>query len=118
MIEILYRTATPEKGQSECFVLVLTPRAGSSRQAYAFMEEHGRWDEDLQHFLYRVNSICTDEGLTYESAWSMYKTAKQNLAGNGFIHSIVLVGPREEPAISPLTGLGNVTDRSQEGTSG
>jgi hypothetical protein len=52
MIETFYRTQTPEKGKSECYVLVLTSRAASNGKVYAFMEEHGRWSDDLQQFIY------------------------------------------------------------------
>jgi hypothetical protein len=51
MIETVYKTPTPEKGKSECYVLVLTSRAASGGSVYAFMEEHGQWNDDLQRLL-------------------------------------------------------------------
>ena len=86
MIETLYKTQTPEKGRSECYVLVLTSRAASGGKFYAFMEEHGQWNDDLQRFLYRVNSIHADEPLSYQHARGIYDTAKTNLASKGFVH--------------------------------
>lgn len=89
MIETLYETQAPEKDSSECYVLVLTSRVSTRGTAYVFMEEHGRWDDALQRYRYSVNSINTDERLTYENAIDLYKTAKRNLALKGFIHSNV-----------------------------
>jgi hypothetical protein len=97
MIETLYKTQTPEKGKSECYILVLTSRAASDGKAYAFMEEHGLWHEDLQRFIYTVDSINTDEQLTYHHARRMYETAKGNLARKGFVHSFTPNGLRKEP---------------------
>jgi len=87
MIETLYKTPTPEKGKSECYVLVLTSRAASGGSVYAFMEEHGQWNDDLQQLLYRVHSINTDEQLTYHHARGLYESSKHRLAQMGFIHS-------------------------------
>lgn len=86
MIETLYKTQTPEKGRSECYVLVLTSRVASGGKFYAFMEEHGQWNDDLQRFTYRVNSIHADEQLSYQHARGIYETAKTNLARKGFVH--------------------------------
>src|SRR5579864_1369240 len=90
MIETLYKTHSPEKGRSECYVLVLTSRAASDGKVYAFMEEHVQWSDDLQRFVYRVNSINTEEQLTYQHARGMYETAKDNLFRKGFVHSFGL----------------------------
>jgi len=87
MIETLYNTQSPEKGKSECYVLVLTSRVSTRGTAYIFMEEHGHWDDNLQRFRYSVNSINTDEELTYKRALDLYEIAKCNLARKGFIHS-------------------------------
>ena len=87
MIETLYKTRTPEKGKSECYVLVFTTRAASGGRAYAFMEEHGQWNDDLQRIHFKVKSISAEEQLTYERARAMYESAKSDLAGKGFIHS-------------------------------
>jgi hypothetical protein len=38
-------------------------------------------------FHYRVNSINTEEQLTYERARDMYERAKGNLVRKGFVHS-------------------------------
>jgi hypothetical protein len=90
MIETLYKTSSPEKGKSECYVLVLAQRAGGERGRYAFMEEHGRWDENAMRFLHSVTSINADEELTHEDALAMYQESKRRLAQRGFIHSFVL----------------------------
>ena len=60
MIETLYRTPTPEKGKSERYVLVLTSRAASAGRVYAFMEEHGQWNDDLQRLAYRVAGLTLE----------------------------------------------------------
>jgi hypothetical protein len=86
MIETLYKTKTPAKGSSECYVLVLTARPASEGKVYVFMEEHGRWDDDLGRFRYEVSSISTESNLTYQDAHAMYNTAKIKLAHRGFIH--------------------------------
>ena len=97
MIETLYNTQSPEKNRSECYVLVLTSRAGSGGKAYAFMQEHGHWNDDLQRFVYKVNSINAEEQLSYQLAHNMYETAKRDLAHRGFIHSFASRGGRKEP---------------------
>jgi hypothetical protein len=101
MIETLYKTQTPEKGKSECYVLVLTSRASSGGKVYAFMEEHGRWDSDLQRFVYTVSSIDTDEQLTYERAREMYEASRGDLARKGFIYSFAQAELRKEPSSDP-----------------
>jgi hypothetical protein len=97
MIETLYKTQTPEKGKSECYVLVLTSRAASGGKVYAFMEEHGQYHDDVQRFRYRVNSINTEEQLTYQHARDMYERAKDNLVRKGFVHCFGPGGVRKEP---------------------
>jgi hypothetical protein len=97
MIETLYKTPTPEKGKSECYVLVLTSRAASGGSVYAFMEEHGQWNHDLQRLLYSVHFINTDERLTYQHAHGLYETSKHRLARLGFVHSFVSEGRRKKP---------------------
>jgi hypothetical protein len=87
MIETLYKTDRPQKEHSECYVLVLTPRPASNGRRYSFMEEHGRWDASMGHFLYEVIQIVTEEEMTYDDAWARYKAAKQNLSEKGFLHS-------------------------------
>ena len=89
MIETLYKTQTPEKGRSECYVLVLTARPASEGKVYVFMEEHGRWDDDLERFIYEVASISTESDLTHQEANAMYDTAKKKLAQHGFVHTFV-----------------------------
>lgn len=89
MIETLYKVRTPEKGQSECYVLVLTSRAGSGRKVYAFMEEHGQLDDNSQRFVYQVSSINTEDEMTYQDALELYNMAKRNLSERGFVHSFV-----------------------------
>ena len=70
MIETLYKTDCPEKGKSECYVLVFTPRPASGDRCFSFMEEHGRWDGDVQRFIYEVKRIVTEEDVrcSYQSA--------------------------------------------------
>lgn len=87
MIETVYKTPAPEQGKSECYVLVLSSRVSTRGTAFVFMEEHGKWDNDVKRFRYAVNSINTDEQLTYAQALKLYETAKRNLAGRGFIYS-------------------------------
>ena len=98
MIETIYKTPTPEKGKSECYVLVLTSRAASGGRVFAFMEEHGQWHDDMQRFLYMVNSVSVDEQLTYQHALDLYDTAKHKLARKGFIHSFAPSDLRNEPS--------------------
>jgi hypothetical protein len=98
MIETLYKTQTPEKGKSECYVLVLTTRAASGGKIYAFMEEHGQWNDEMQRLLYNVKSINTEEQLTYQDARGMYEKAKGNLVRMGFVHCFGSDGARKEPA--------------------
>jgi hypothetical protein len=89
MIETLYQTTTPEKGKSECYVLLLARRLGE-RAPYAFMEEHGRWDESFERFLYQVTSIRDEEDLTQQDALAIYNSAKRKLAERGFVYSFAL----------------------------
>ena len=89
MIETLYKTKTPEKGRSECYVLVLTARPASEGKVYVFMEEHGRWDDGFERFIYEVTSISTECDLTHKEALGMYDKAKQKLAERGFVHAFV-----------------------------
>jgi len=98
MIETLYNTQTPEKNRSECYVLVLTSRVASGGKAYAFMQEHGQWNADLERFVFNVNAIHAEEPLSYQHARGMYETAKTNLARKGFVHSFALGGQRKEPS--------------------
>lgn len=97
MIETLYRTPSPEKGKSECYVLVLTSRAATGGKIYAFMEEHGRWNDDFQRFVYEVSSINTDEQLTFQQASSLYEASKRNLAEMGFLYSFSI--DRKQPTV-------------------
>lgn len=100
MIETIYRTPAPEKDKSECYVLVLTSRAATGGKVYAFMEEHGQWNEELQRFVYTVKSINTDEQLTFPQALSLYEASKRNLADKGFLHSFSPDGQRKRPIAS------------------
>jgi|GEM_PF-6035128 hypothetical protein len=87
MIETLYKTETPVRGESECYVLVLTSRASTGRKIYAFMQEHGQWDETLGSFAYTVDSIGASDTLTHEEGRALYEEAKSNLARKGFVHA-------------------------------
>ncbi len=102
MIETVYKTQTPEKGKSECYVLVLTSRVARGGKVFAFMEEHGQWDEELQRFRYRVKSINTEEQLSYDHALGMYQTARRNLARKGFVHCFSFDGARKEPCANEV----------------
>lgn len=97
MIETLYKTPTPVRGKSECYVLILTSRAGSSGNNYAFMEDHGQWNDDFKQLLYRVHSINADERLTYQQARGLYEISKHRLAQLGFTYSFGSDGRRNEP---------------------
>jgi hypothetical protein len=97
MIETLYKTDCPEKGKSECYVLVVTRRPASGDRCYCFMEEHARWDGTVGRFIYEVNQIVTEEELTYENALAMYNASKQDLLKKGFVHSFVQGCLRKEP---------------------
>ena len=89
MIETLYKTKTPEKGRSECYVLVLTARPASDNRAYVFMEEHGCWNKEVDRFTHEVKTINTEDTLTREEGLAIFNAAKRNLAERGFIHVIV-----------------------------
>jgi hypothetical protein len=102
MIETLYKTDCPEKGKSECYVLVVTPRPASGDRCFSFMEEHGRWDATVERYIYEVNQIVTEEELTYENALAMYNAAKQNLLNKGFVHSFFQSCLRKEPKVYGL----------------
>ncbi len=90
MIETLYKTGKPERGKSECYVLVLARRTGDGQGLYAFMEEHGQWDDGAQRFLYQVMSIEIEDELTHQRAHAIYDDAKHRLAQRGFVHSFVM----------------------------
>lgn len=105
MIETLYKTQSPEKDKSECYVLVLTSRVSTRGTAYIFMEEHGTWDCELHRFRYTVKSINADESLTYEQALGLYEKAKQDVARIGFIHSFA------PGALRKAAGSGRVSEQ-------
>lgn len=109
MIETLYKAKTPEKGKSECYVLVLTARPASEGKVYVFMEEHGKWDDDLGLFCYEINSISTESRLTREEALEMYNTAKLKLADQGFIHEFAPDHSRKMPHAYQLREVGAVS---------
>jgi hypothetical protein len=90
MIETLYKTSTPERDKSECYVLVLARRTGDGQGLYAFMEEHGQWDDGAQRFLYEVMSIEIEDELTRQRALAIYDNAKRRLAERGFVYSFVM----------------------------
>ena len=97
MIETLYKTKTPEKGKSECYVLVLTARPATEGKVYVFMEEHGCWDDCSERFIHEVDSISTESDLTQQDGLAMYDTAKKKLAQRGFIHTFVHEHSRKKP---------------------
>jgi hypothetical protein len=110
MIETLYKTSLPEKEKSECYVLLLTSRLARGRRVFAFMEEHGKWNDSLMRFLYEVKSVSAEEGITYDDALNMYKTSKGNLAQLGFVYSFIPDCPRKAPiaALHPEPELATV----------
>ena len=109
MIETLYKTPAPEKGKSECYVLVLASRVGDASDFYAFMEEHGRWDDCLKRFVYEVASINTEEGTTHSDALAMYHSAKRKLALRGFVHSFLPDFRVEKPVEHEVSQLEEMT---------
>jgi hypothetical protein len=90
MIGTLYKTGKPEREKSECYVLVIARRTGDGQGLYAFMEEHGQWDDGTQRFLYQVMSIEIEDELTHQRALAIYDDTKQRLAQRGFVHSFVM----------------------------
>jgi hypothetical protein len=103
MIETLYKTSKPERDRSECYVLVLARRTGDGQGLYAFMEEHGQWDDSAQRFLYQVVSIEVEDELTHQRALAIYDDAKQRLAQRGFVHSFVMEYRSRSPQADPLS---------------
>lgn len=87
MIETLYKTESPVRGVSECYVLVLTSRASSGRKVYAFMQEHGQWNDELQSFVSSVDTIGESDTLSHQEGLALYEDAKQKLARAGFVHA-------------------------------
>ncbi len=87
MIETLYKTETPVRGESECYVLVLTSRASTGRKIYAFMQQHGQWDDTYQRFVYTIESIGASDTLSHQEGQALYEEAKRKLARNGFVHA-------------------------------
>jgi hypothetical protein len=108
MIETLYKTKTPEKERSECYVLVLTPRPASEDKAYVFMEEHGCWNEEVDRFIHEVKTINTEGRLTREEGLAMFNAAKKNLAERGFIHTFVPDYSRKMPQVYQVSELETV----------
>jgi hypothetical protein len=99
MIETLYKTGKPEREKSECYVLVLARRTGNGQGLYAFMEQHGQWDDRTQRFVYQVISIEIEDELTRQRALDIYENAKQRLAQRGFVHCVVMdYRPRDPQA--------------------
>jgi hypothetical protein len=105
MIETLYKTEMPEKGRSECYMLVLTARPASEGKTYVFMEEHGHWDGDLDRFIHEVESINTEGALTRDEGLALFNAAKKNLAELGFIHAFVQDYGRKRPQVYQLSDL-------------
>lgn len=99
MIETLYQTDQPIKGVSECYVLVLTSRASSGRKVFAFMQEHGKWNEQHGRFIYEVDAIGTSETLSPEEAFTLYHEARRTLAERGFVHAFKPTDKRKDPRI-------------------
>lgn len=103
MIETLYKISTPERDKSECYVLVLARRTGDGQGLYAFMEEHGQWDDETQRFLYEVMSIEIEDELTRQRALAIYDDAKRRLAERGFVYSFVMDFRSRSPQADPLS---------------
>jgi hypothetical protein len=102
MIETLYKTSEPEREKSECYVLVLARRTGDGKGLYAFMEEHGQWDERTQRFGYQLMSIEYEKELTRLCALDLYEDAKQRLARRGFVYSFVMDYRAKSPQADEL----------------
>lgn len=100
MIEILYRTHMPQKDRSECYVLVLAPRAGSQKRFCSFMLEHGYWDAGVDRYLYEIVSIEAGAELSYQDGIVLFDAAKRRLAEDGFVHSFAAQGFRKDPAVA------------------
>lgn len=99
MIETFYQTDQPIKGVSECYVLVLTSRASSGRKVFAFMQEHGKWNDEHGRFIYEVDAIGTSETLSPEEAFTLYHEAKRALAERGFTYSFLPTDKRKNPRL-------------------
>jgi hypothetical protein len=106
MIEIMYSTAKPERDRSESFLLVLTSRKVHGQRAYAFMQEHGQWNPELNRYVHQVSSILADEGTTLHEAQELYEEAKSKLAERGFVHSFfpLFEETPKEPGALELVG--------------
>lgn len=87
MIETVYKTDSPVREVSECYVLVLTSRAASGRKVYAFMQEHGQWNDELQRFVYTIDSIGASDTLSHQEGLALYEEARRKLAQAGFVHA-------------------------------
>jgi hypothetical protein len=109
MIETLYKTGKPEREKSECYVLVLARRTGERQGLYAFMEEHGQWNDSTQRFAYQVMSIEVEDEFTHQRALAVYNDAKQRLAQRGFVHSFVMDYRSKVPQAGRLPLAGQVT---------
>ena len=99
MIETIYQTDQPVKGLTECYVLVLTSRASSGRKVYAFMQEHGQWNDQHGRFIYEVDAIGAGESLGHQEALELYHEAKRKLAQRGFVHSFLPEDKRKDSRI-------------------
>ena len=109
MIETLYKTKTPEKERSECYMIVLAARPASEDKTYVFMEEHGRWDDELERFIHEVKTINTEGKLTHEEGLALFDSAKKNLAERGFVHVFVPEYSRKMTQICQLRELETVS---------
>jgi hypothetical protein len=69
------------------------------------MEQHGRWDDGLERFIYEIISISTQSDLTHEEAVAMYDTAKKKLTQRGFIHAFIQDYRRRKPQENQLCEL-------------
>lgn len=88
MLETLYKTSSPEVGQSECYELSLKAVPGTNPRGYAFREDHGWWDDSSKTFIHHITTINTaEEGISFEDAKAMYVEARTNRALSGFVHS-------------------------------
>jgi hypothetical protein len=109
MIETLYKTSEPEREKSECYVLVLARRTGDGKGLYAFMEEHGQWDDRAQRFGYQVMSIEIEDELTHQRALDLYEDAKQRLARRGFVYSFLMDYRAKSPQADEIALMEQVT---------
>jgi hypothetical protein len=87
MQETLYKTQTPEKDDSEYYEMVILSVPEIQPRRYKFTVMHGWWDEANKQSRATTETICPEDGLSYEEAEEMYNKQKEYLTRQGFIYS-------------------------------